>query len=68
MPQFGGYCSMAMSKGIIKSLDPEAWRIIDGKLYVYASKRGRDNFGKDIPSRTAKAKANWVKIKAGLLQ
>lgn len=68
MPQFGGYCSMAGSKGIIKSLDPESWRIVDGKLYVYASKRGRDKFGKDIPGNIAKAKANWVKIKAGLLQ
>ncbi len=68
MPQFGGYCSMAMSKGIVKSLDPEAWRIVDGKLYVYASKKGWNNFGKDIPGRIAKAKANWVKIKAGLSQ
>ena len=68
MPQFGGYCSKAMSDGFVKSLDPDAWRIIDGKLYVFASKRGRDNFAKDIPDRTAKAKTNWVKIKADLLQ
>ena len=68
MPQFGGYCSKAMSDGFVKSLDPDAWRIIDGKLYVFASKRGRDNFAKDIPGRITKAKANWVKIKAGLSQ
>ena len=68
MPQFGGYCSMGMSKGYVVSLDPEAWRIVDGKLYVYGSKRGRDKFGKDIPGRIAKAKANWVMIKAGLSQ
>ncbi len=68
MPQFGGYCSTAMSDGFVKSLDPNAWRIIDDKLYVYASKKGRNNFAKDIPGRIAKAKANWVKIKAGLSQ
>ncbi len=68
MPQFGGYCSKAMSDGFVKSLDPDAWRIIDGKLYVYASQKGRYNFAKDIPGRTAKAKANWVKIKAGMSQ
>ncbi len=68
MPQFGGYCSKAMSDGFVKSLDPDAWRIIDGKLYVFASKRGRDNFAKDIPGRTAKAEANWVKIGASLSQ
>ena len=66
MPQFGGYCSKAMSDGFVKSLDPKAWRIIDGKLYVYASKKGRDNFAKDIPGRTAQAKANWPGIKARL--
>ncbi len=68
MPQFGGYCSKAMSDGFVKSLDPNAWRIIDGKLYVYASKKGWNKFGKDIPGRIAKAETNWVKIKAGLSQ
>ncbi len=68
MPQFGGYCSKAMSDGFVKSLDPDAWRIIDGKLYVYASQKGRKKFAKDIPGRIAKAKANWVKIKAGMSQ
>ncbi len=68
MPQFGGYCSKAMSDGNLKSLDPDAWRIIDGKLYVYSSKKGRDTFSKDIPGRTAKAEANWIKIKAGLAE
>ncbi len=57
-----------MSDGFVKSLEPNAWRIIVDKLYVYASKKGRNNFAKDIPGRIAKAKANWVKIKAGLSQ
>ena len=65
-PQFGGYCSKAMSDAFLKSLDPNAWHIIDGKLYVFASKKGRKNFLKDIPGRSAKAAANWEKIKAGL--
>ena len=68
IPQFGGYCSKAMSDGVVKSLDPEAWRIIDGKLYVFSSKKGRDIFGKDISGRSAKANANWEEMKAGLLQ
>ena len=68
MPQFGGYCSKAMSDGVVKSLDPDAWRIIDGKLYVYSSKKGRKVFGEDIPGRSAKAKANWATIRADLLQ
>ena len=68
MPQFGGYCSMAMSKGIVKSLDPEAWRIVDGKLYVFASKKGREKWEKDIGGRIAEARGTWPKVKAGLPQ
>ncbi len=68
MPQFGGYCSNAMSKGVVKSLDPEAWRIVDGKLYVFASMKGRDKWEKDIRGKIANAKVNWPEIKADLPQ
>ena len=37
-PQYGGYCSYAVSKGHTASIDPEAWRIVDGKLYLNYSK------------------------------
>ena len=32
--QFGGYCAWAVSQGYTASADPEAWRIVDGKLYL----------------------------------
>jgi YHS domain-containing protein len=33
-PQFGGYCAWAVSNNYTADADPEAWRIIDRKLYV----------------------------------
>ena len=31
-PQYGGYCSWAVANGYTANIDPEAWRIVDGKL------------------------------------
>ena len=33
-PQYGGYCAYAMAKGRASGVNPEAWRIVDGKLYL----------------------------------
>ena len=38
-PQFGGYCAGEVAfEGITVNIDPDAWRIIDGKLYLYGDK------------------------------
>src|SRR5689334_10826486 len=40
-PQFGGYCAGEVAyDGVTVNVDPEAWRIIDGKLYL--------GYGKDF--------------------
>jgi YHS domain-containing protein len=34
-PQYGGYCADGVSFGTVTTnVDPRAWRIIDGKLYI----------------------------------
>ena len=33
-PQYGGFCAWAMSQGYTASIDPSAWKIVDGKLYL----------------------------------
>lgn len=35
-PQFGGYCTFAVSKGFTANTDPDAYKIIDNKLYLFA--------------------------------
>lgn len=62
VPQFGGYCAYAVSQGHTASADPNAWKIVDGKLYVnYSPEVGRI-WQKDIPGYISKAKANWPKV------
>ena len=33
-PQYGGYCAYAVSQGAIADIDPTAWKIVNGKLYL----------------------------------
>ena len=61
-PQFGGYCSWAVSQGYTASTDPNAWKIVDGKLYLNYSLEIAEKWKKDIPGNIAKANANWPKV------
>ena len=61
-PQYGGYCAWAVSQGYNASADPEAWKIVDGKLYVNYSQSVAANWAKDIPTNISKANANWPKV------
>jgi len=58
-PQYGGYCAYAVSRGTIADIDPEAWDIVDGRLYLNLSKKIRDQWSKDIPGNIKRANANW---------
>lgn len=61
-PQFGGYCSWAVSQGYTASIDPEAWTIFKGKLYLNYSKSVRNQWSQDIPGNIAKGEKNWPKV------
>ena len=61
-PQFGGYCAWAVSEGYTASTTPEAWSIVDGKLYLNYSRRIQRRWEKDIPGNISRATANWPKI------
>jgi hypothetical protein len=58
-PQYGGYCAWAVSRGYTADTDPEAWKIIDGKLYLNYSKSVQRKWETDIPGNVAKADGNW---------
>ena len=65
-PQFGGYCAWAVSQGETASIDPEAWDIVDGKLYLNYSKSVKARWSRDIPGNIRKGEANWPDLRASL--
>ncbi len=58
-PQFGGYCTRAMSIGREVPGDPEVWRIHDGKLYVFFAPRGGTIFDDGPVPMIELAQAHW---------
>jgi hypothetical protein len=61
-PQYGGYCAYAVSEGATASTVPEAWSIVDGKLYLNFSLGVKNRWSKDIPGRIAAADSNWPAV------
>jgi YHS domain-containing protein len=61
-PQYGGYCAWAVSQGYTADIDPAAWRIVNGKLYLNYDKAIQEKWAKDIPGHIAKADTNWPDI------
>lgn len=58
-PKYGGYCAFAVSKGATATTDPEAWSIVDDRLYLNYSLNVRKIWSEDIPGHIARADANW---------
>lgn len=64
-PQFGGFCTGGLSLGYIIAADPENWSIIDGRLYITHSRRGRDLVRSDPGPVIAAATATWARFGQG---
>ena len=58
-PQFGGYCAFAVSHNFTKPIDPDAWEIVDGKLYLNLSRGVQRKWNKDRDTAIARGHANW---------
>ena len=61
-PRYGGYCAWAVSQGYTASIDPDAWRIVDGALYLNYSLAVREEWERDIPGHIASADVNWPRL------
>jgi hypothetical protein len=62
-PRFGGLCAGAMTRGVVVKADPEAWTIVDGKLYMKASAQSRDKWRKNAEENIRKANEAWAEVK-----
>ncbi|MEO0984419.1 MAG: YHS domain-containing (seleno)protein [Cyanobacteria bacterium J06639_14] len=58
-PQYGGFCAWAVSQGATAPIDPTAWKIVDGKLYLNYDDKVQARWSKDIPGNIAQADENW---------
>ncbi|WP_069299304.1 YHS domain-containing (seleno)protein [Neptunicoccus sediminis] len=61
-PQYGGYCAFAMANGYIAPTVPEAWSIVDGKLYLNYSLSVRERWQSDTAGHIEKGDRNWPDV------
>lgn len=61
-PQFGGYCTLAMAVGRLEDIDPNAFTVYQGKLYLFRDENAKNAFFKDPDHIIYQAAANYFKI------
>jgi YHS domain-containing protein len=61
-PAFGGYCAFAASRGYLAPTIPEAWSIVDDRLFLNANLRARELWLAELPDVIAAGEANWPAI------
>jgi YHS domain-containing protein len=65
-PQYGGYCAWAVANGYTAKIDPQAWAVVDDKLYLNYSLDVQKQWQQDVPGNITKADGNWPGIRTEL--
>jgi YHS domain-containing protein len=63
-PQYGGYCAWAMADGRKAEIDPNAWKIVDGRLYLNYDADVQRKWAADIPGHIARADQHYARLSA----
>lgn len=61
-PQFGGYCAYAVSHGHTADGDPQAWKVVDGKLYLNYSPEVKQMWEKEQDKFIKDGETNWAQF------
>lgn len=67
-PRYGGYCAYGCSRGYKAKTSPDAWTIVNGKLYLNYDTDVKAIWNRDQQGYIQKADASWPKIKTSLYQ
>jgi YHS domain-containing protein len=62
VPQYGGYCAFGVTKQAKFEVDPEAFTIVDGKLYLNKNKDVLETWRKDTKGYISTAETIWPRI------
>ncbi|MFB2553486.1 YHS domain-containing (seleno)protein [Ensifer soli] len=64
LPQYGGYCAYGTAAGYKAPIDPSAFTLEGGKLYLNYSKSIQKTWRQDMSGYIRKADDNWPTVKA----
>jgi YHS domain-containing protein len=61
-PQYGGFCAFGAAGGYKAKIEPDAFTIVDDKLYLNYNDGVQKQWRKDIAGFVAKADAKWPEV------
>jgi YHS domain-containing protein len=61
-PQYGGFCAYGTAGGYKAKIDPAAWSIVDGKLYLNYDAKVQTEWNKDRAGYIVKADGKWPEV------
>ena len=61
-PQYDGYCAFGVSRGYKAVTSPNAFTVVDGKLYLNYNAEVKAMWSKDAAGYIGKADANWAAV------
>jgi len=61
-PQYGGYCALGTANGYKVTTQPDAFKVVDGKLYLNHDRKVLDLWTKDEPGYISRANQNWPEV------
>jgi YHS domain-containing protein len=61
-PQYGGFCAFGLAGGYKAAIDPAAFSVVDGKLYLNYNRAVQKRWSADVPGFIAKADQNWPSV------
>ena len=64
-PQYGGYCAYAVGNGYTAKIEPDAWKIVDNKLYLNYNKAVRLLWRARQSHYIDEANNNWLQLLSG---
>jgi YHS domain-containing protein len=62
LPRYGGFCAYGAAEGYKADIDPRAFSIVEGKLYLNYDSDIRTKWEKDVPGYIGKADRNWPAV------
>lgn len=64
LPQYGGYCAFGVASGYKASIDPSAFTLEDGKLYLNHNAAVQQDWRQDLSGNIRTADGTWPTVRA----
>ena len=61
-PQFGGFCALGTANGYKVKTEPDAFKVVDGKLYFNYNRKVLELWTQDQAGYIKRANENWPEV------